>query len=42
MATITVTADTFQKTVEKDGIVANNQVKHTSSQPSYIVLPIVK
>ena len=27
---------------EKDGIVANNVVRHTSSQPSYIVLPIVK
>lgn len=27
---------------EKDGVIANNVVKHTSSQPSYIVLPIVK
>ena len=27
---------------EKEGIVANNVVRHTSSQPSYIVLPIVK
>ena len=27
---------------EKDGVIANNVVRHTSSQPSYIVLPIVK
>jgi uncharacterized protein len=27
---------------EKDGIVATNQVKHTRSQPSYLVLPVVK
>ncbi len=27
---------------EKDGVVANNVVRHTASQPSYIVLPIVK
>ena len=27
---------------EKDGVVATNQVKHTRSQPSYIVLPILR
>ncbi|HEY7800843.1 MAG TPA: CocE/NonD family hydrolase, partial [Hyphomonadaceae bacterium] len=27
---------------EKDGVVATNQVKHTRSQPSYIVLPVIK
>ena len=27
---------------EKDGVIANNQVKHSRSEPSYIVLPIVK
>jgi putative CocE/NonD family hydrolase len=27
---------------EKEGVVATNQVKHTRSQPSYIVLPVVK
>ena len=27
---------------EKDGKVATNQVKHTASQPSYLVLPVVK
>lgn len=27
---------------EKDGVVATNQVKHSASQPSYIVLPVIK
>ncbi len=27
---------------EKDGVIATNQVKHTRSQPSYIVLPIIR
>jgi len=27
---------------EKDGVVATNQVRHTKSQPSYIVLPIIR
>jgi putative CocE/NonD family hydrolase len=27
---------------EKEGVVATNQVKHTSSQPSYIVVPIIR
>jgi uncharacterized protein len=27
---------------EKEGVIANNQVKHSSSQPSYIVLPVIK
>lgn len=27
---------------EKDGVIANNVVRHTSSQPSYIVLPVVR
>jgi putative CocE/NonD family hydrolase len=27
---------------EKEGVIATNQVKHSKSQPSYIVLPVVK
>ncbi|HEX5007624.1 MAG TPA: CocE/NonD family hydrolase, partial [Hyphomonadaceae bacterium] len=27
---------------EKDGVIATNQVKHTRSQPSYLVLPVIK
>jgi putative CocE/NonD family hydrolase len=27
---------------EKDGVIATNQVKHTRSQPSYIVLPVIR
>lgn len=27
---------------EKDGVVAANQVRHTKSQPSYLVLPIIR
>ena len=27
---------------EKDGVIANNQVKHSRAEPSYILLPIVK
>jgi putative CocE/NonD family hydrolase len=27
---------------EKDGVVATNQVKHTRSEPSYLILPIVR
>jgi uncharacterized protein len=27
---------------EKEGVIAINQVKHTSAQPSYLVLPVIK